>query len=318
MHFSLQVRLRSPILLTHRQVRWAHGPVSPKLETLMKLKLPLASALFSAALAVLAPLLATSIAFADTLDDIKARGKVIVAIDPTFAPYEFTDSSGKIVGYNPGHHGGRRQEDRRDPRVPEDGVQRHHSRAARQVVRPRGFFVERTAERAKRVSFTVPFGKSANVVLARAGESRVPATATVESLAGLTAVVKAATAPEKLLKEFNATLAGKGLAPIQIVSLDTVEQTITALLAKRGDFVFDDITVLGAAMQQNPGKLRSAGELGAAQWMAWATRPDDTRLNKLISEVILGMQKSGELSALQKKHLGVTIVVPEADFIPKP
>jgi polar amino acid transport system substrate-binding protein len=284
----------------------------------MKLKLPLASALFSAALAVLAPLLATSIAFADTLDDIKARGKVIVAIDPTFAPYEFTDSSGKIVGYTPAIM---------EAVAKKIGVILEYQKMAFNGIIPgllaksfdlEGSSLNVTAERAKRVSFTVPFGKSANGVLARAGESRVPATATVESLAGLTAVVKAATAPEKLLKEFNATLAGKGLAPIQIVSLDTVEQTITALLAKRGDFVFDDITVLGAAMQQNPGKLRSAGELGAAQWMAWATRPDDTRLNKLISEVILGMQKSGELSALQKKHLGVTIVVPEADFIPKP
>ena len=147
--------------------------------------------------------------------------------------------------------------------------------------------------------------------------TRIPATATVESLAGLTAAVKAATAPEKQLKEFNATLAGKGLAPIQIVSLDTVEQTVSALIAKRADFVFDDITVLGAAMKQYPGNLRAAGELGATQWMAWATRPDDARLNKFVSDVILGMQKSGELAALQKQHLGVVVVVPEADFIPK-
>ena len=40
-------------------------------------------------------------AHADALDDIKARGKMIVAIDPTFAPFEFTDASGTIVGFDP-------------------------------------------------------------------------------------------------------------------------------------------------------------------------------------------------------------------------
>ena len=40
-------------------------------------------------------------AFADAFDDIKAKGKIVVAIDPTFAPFEYTDSAGKIVGYDP-------------------------------------------------------------------------------------------------------------------------------------------------------------------------------------------------------------------------
>jgi polar amino acid transport system substrate-binding protein len=285
------------------------------LEKLMKLKTKFAAALFSGALAAL--VLAPSLAAADTLDDIKSRGKIVVAIDPTFAPYEFTDSSGKIVGYTPAIM---------EAVARKIGVSLEYEKMAFNGIIPgllaksfdlEGSSLNVTAERAKRVMFTVPFGKSANGVLTRVDDSRVPAVTTVESLAGLTAIVKAATAPEKLLKEFNTTLAAKGLVPIQIVSLDTVEQTITALLAKRGDFVFDDITVLGAAMQQNPGKLRGAGELGATQWMAWATRPDDARLNKVISDVILGMQKSGELAALQKKYLGVTVVVPEANFIPK-
>ena len=81
--------------------------------------------------------------------------------------------------------------------------------------------------------------------------------------------------------------------------------------------MFDDITVLGAAMQQNPGKFRTAGEAGPAQWLAWATRPDDDRLNKVVSDVILELQKSGQLTALQKKHLGATFAVPAADFVPK-
>jgi polar amino acid transport system substrate-binding protein len=281
----------------------------------MRVKLNSAAALLAGYLAcmVIAPLHAA----ADTLDDVKARGKMVVAVDPTFPPFEFTDNTGKIVGYTPAimEAVGKKL-----------GVAIEYQKIAFNGIIPgllaKSFDMESsslnvTAERAKRVKFTVPFAKSANGVLTRADDNRIRMPATLEGLAGLTAVVKAATAPEKQLKEFNAVLASKGLAPITILSLDTVEQTIAALLAKRGDFVFDDLTVLGGAMQQNAGKLRAAGELGASQWMAWATRPDDIRLNTAISDVILGLQKTGELAALQKTHLGVVMVVPEGDFVPK-
>lgn len=269
-------------------------------------------------LGAMAALLAVPMAVhADTLDDIKAKGKMVVAIDPTFAPYEVTDSAGKIVGYTP---------EIMQTVAKRLGVKLEYQTMSFNGIIPgllaksfdlEGSSLNVTAERAKRVSFTVPFGKTVNAVLARGDDSRFAKPATVESLAGLTAIVKATSTPEKLLKEFNTSLGAKNLAPIKILSLDTVEQTISALQAKRGDFVFDDITVLSAAMQQNPGKFRTAGEVGPSQWMAWATRKDDARLNKFVSDVILDMQKSGELSALQKKHLGVAFSVPASDFIPK-
>lgn len=281
----------------------------------MKITFSRATAVFAGYLLCL--VLAPSHAAADTLDEVKARGKMVVAVDPTFPPFEYIDANGKIVGYTPAIM---------DAVGKKLGVAIEYQKMAFNGIIPgllaKSFDMESsslnvTAERAKRVKFTVPFAKSVNGVMTRADDSRLHTPATVESLAGLTAAVKATTAPEKQLKEFNTQLSSKGLQPITILSLDTVEQTVSALLAKRADFVFDDITVLGGAMQQNTGKLRMAGELGASQWMAWATRPDDARLNSAISEVILSLQKSGELAALQKTHLGVTMVVPETNFIPK-
>src|SRR6478609_9253371 len=57
--------------------------------------------LTAALAACLAFALAQGPAAADALSDLKAKGKIVVAIDPTFSPFEFTDSSGKIVGYDP-------------------------------------------------------------------------------------------------------------------------------------------------------------------------------------------------------------------------
>jgi polar amino acid transport system substrate-binding protein len=162
----------------------------------------------------------------------------------------------------------------------------------------------------------VPYSRTVNGVLVR-NESPIKSNVTVEALAGLTGAVKSATVPEKILREFNTTLSAKGLAPIKILSVDSVDQTISTLQGKRADFVFDDITVLSAAMRANSGAFRQVGNLGPSQWIAWATRPDDKRLNQLISDQILAMQASGMLGTLQDKYLGVKVDVPSKDFVPK-
>ncbi|MGH8782569.1 transporter substrate-binding domain-containing protein [Paraburkholderia sp.] len=255
-------------------------------------------------------------AHADTLDDIKSRGTMTVAIDPTFAPYEYTDANNNIVGFDPAIMAAVAKH---------LGVKIEYQRMAFSGIIPgllahsfdiEGSALNVTAERAKRLAYVVPTSKTVNGALVRSDFRKIPEKATIESLAGLTAAVKSASAPEQILKQFNETLKAKGLAPITLISVDSVDQTVAALMTRRADFVFDDMTVLAGVIKQNPGKLKSTGELGPSQWIAWATRPDDTRLNKAISEQIMAMKKSGELARLQKANLGVSFDTPTSDFIP--
>ncbi|MCQ3014353.1 hypothetical protein NLO83_01840 [Pseudomonas tremae] len=59
---------------------------------------------FALVAAALAVSLHAPLSSADTLDDVKACGTLVVAIDPTFAPYEYTDDSGAItVSVQPMH-----------------------------------------------------------------------------------------------------------------------------------------------------------------------------------------------------------------------
>jgi polar amino acid transport system substrate-binding protein len=276
------------------------------------------SSLALAAVLPFAALIHTVAASADTLDDIKSRGTMTVGIDPTFAPYEYTDANNNIVGFDPAilaavaNH---------------LGVKIEYQRLAFSGIIPgllahsfdiEGSALNVTAERAKRLAYVVPTSKTVNGALVRADFKKIPAKATIESLAGLTAAVKSASAPEQILKQFNETLNAKGLAPITLISVDSVDQTVAALMTRRADFVFDDITVLAGVIKQNPGKLKSTGELGPSQWIALATRPDDTRLNKAISDEIIAMKKSGELARLQKASLGVSFDTPTSGFIPQP
>lgn len=272
------------------------------------------------ALAALLPFVALThslAANADTLDDIKARGVMTVGIDPTFAPYEYTDASNNIVGFDPAILAAVAKH---------LGVKIEYQRLAFNGIIPgllahsfdiEGSALNVTAERAKRLAYVVPTSKTVNGALVRADFTKIPAHATVESLAGLTAAVKSASAPEQILKQFNEMLKAKGLAQITLISVDSVDQTVAALMTRRADFVFDDMTVLAGVIKQNPDKLKSTGELGPSQWIAWATRPDDTRLNKAISDEIIAMKNSGELARLQKANLGMTFDTPTADFIPK-
>ncbi|UYP29518.1 transporter substrate-binding domain-containing protein [Pseudomonas sp. Z8(2022)] len=256
-------------------------------------------------------------AAADSLDDIKAKGTLTVAIDPTFAPYEYTDADGNIIGYTPEIM----------KRVAERlGVTLQYQKMSFGGIIPsliagsvdaEGSSLNVTAERAEKVLFTVPFGKSVNAVLMRADDERIGEGAlTLEALSGLTAAVKTTTAPEQLLKQFNQDLQAQGLAPIKLVSVDSVDQTLATLMTRRADFVFDDITVLGGLSQRLPGKLKQVGELGDSQWISWATRKEDQRLNQVINDEITALKQSGELTKLQQEHLGVTFELPSENFIP--
>ncbi|MFH8135548.1 transporter substrate-binding domain-containing protein [Pantoea osteomyelitidis] len=256
---------------------------------------------------------------ADTLSDIKSSGKITVGIDPTFPPYEYTNDKGEIVGYSVAIM----QSFAKDL-----GVKLEFQKTAFSGILPglisgsfnaEGSSLNVTAERAKKVLFTVPYSKTVNGVLVRQDETKnfSGKTLSAEDLSGLRGAVKSTSVPEQILKGLNETLNKEGKKPITIVSVDTLDQTVSTLMTKRADFVVDDISVLAPVVKKYPTKVAQVGEVGPSQWMAWATRKDDASLNKAISDHILAMQKQGELTELQKQYLGTSFTVPAANFIPQ-
>lgn len=254
-------------------------------------------------------------AHAEALDDIKARGKMIVAIDPTFAPFEFTDASGRIVGF--------------DPAVLELVAEGMGVEIDYQVMGFSGiipgliagsFDFTATAlavrkERAERIDFTVPVAAGVSGVLRRGGDAKVAGTAP-EDLSGLKAAVKATTQPEQVLQGFNEELAQKGMAPIELLSLETVEQTIAALTAGRVDFVADDIAVLATVIKERSDDLEIVGTVGPSVYISWGTNKDDPALNAALNEQIIALKESGKLAELHMEYFGVTFDLPNENFIP--
>jgi polar amino acid transport system substrate-binding protein len=253
----------------------------------------------------------------DALDEIKARGKMIVAIDPTFAPFEYTDASGKIVGYDPAIL----------ELIAKDlGVEIEYQQMAFSGIIPgliAGSFdftasaLSVTAERAQKIDFTLPMAEGVNVVLKRADDASI--TTDVASLAGKRIGVKANTQPEQVMKGISDELVAQGKTAIEFLSIDTVEQTISALATKRVDFVVDDQIVLAQVVRERPeAKLEIVGPVGPKTYISWGTNKSDPKLNAYLNEQIKKLKADGTLKELQSEHFfGITFdQLPESDFIP--
>jgi polar amino acid transport system substrate-binding protein len=261
--------------------------------------------------------LASGPARADAYDDIMRRGKMIVAIDPTFAPYETTDSSGNVIGYNP---------DLLAAIAAQWGVEIDYQVMAFGGVIPgliAGSFdftataLNITAKRARKIAYTIPVAWTVNAVLRRKGDATVEGSA-VDQLSGLACAVKQSTQPERMIRDFNKQLGVAGKPEIGLLSFETIEQAIAALVDHRVACVVDDKTVLLRAIAKRPDAgLELVGEIGARAMMGWGTNKSDPKLTEALTRSLRLLRASGIMGALQEAHLGYRMDdLPVSNFIP--
>jgi len=264
--------------------------------------------------AALAASLLSGAAHADALDDIKSRGTIIVAIDPTFPPFEFTDESGKVVGY--------------DPELIEAVAEGLGVKVEYQVMAFSGIIpgliagafdmtptLNVTAERAGKIDYVIPTASSVNAVLAIEGGAVT--SAKIEDLAGKTCAVKQTTQPEQMMMAFNEKLAADGKPEVELLGFETIEQTIAALAEKRADCVVDDKSVLYEAMTKRKDLgLTVVGELGGVTPIGWGVNKANPSLTAALSDGLKALKASGKFDEIQMKYFGYTTALPESDFVP--
>lgn len=254
-------------------------------------------------------------AMADALDDIKAKGKMVVAIDPTFPPFEFTDSAGKVTGYDP---------ELIELAAAGLGVKVEYQVMAFSGIIPgliAGSFdltptLNVTAERAKKIDYVIPTASSVNAVLTL--KDSAVKSSKIEDLAGKRCAVKQTTQPEQMMKAMNDGLKSAGKPVVDIIGFETIEQTIAALAEKRVDCVVDDKSVLFEAIgKRKDVPLALAGEIGGVQPIGWGVNKANPKLTAALSAELKKLKTKGTFAELQKKYFGYTTDLPESDFIPK-
>lgn len=253
---------------------------------------------------------------ADTMDEVKKRGTLIVGTEAAYVPYEFF-KDGKIIGYDP---------EIADVMTGNLGVKAQFIDTQWSGVIP-ALYARKfdciisgmtiTKERTEKVLFSMPYADASNVVLLRADEKVV---ATADDLSGKTIGVQLGSAAANIIKVFEAKLkaAGKpGYADVK--QYEHYPEAYQDLLNKRIDAVVNSRSTLLVVMRDAPNKFKTIpGISDITAYFGMAFRKEDAVLRDYVNAQLLAMKQDGRLTALQQKWFGSIMETPNTvpDLLP--
>lgn len=256
---------------------------------------------------------------ADLLDDIKARGEIVVATEARYTPFEMLEN-GKIVGYGkdildeimkdlPGVK--LKQLD-----LPFQGILAGLSTKRYDFV---ATSLTITKARAANYAFTYPISTASVAILKRKGDNSIQSP---QDMVGKIAGTQAGSPQLEILKQYETkTLlptVGKGIKAIQ--EFTDYNEAYAALAAHRVDFVPQAVPNLAPVVKERPELFEIVQPpFGPDTYYAWAGRKDadSARLVQFFSDQIEKLHKSGKLAELQKKWFGFTMDIPTG-YVPEP
>jgi polar amino acid transport system substrate-binding protein len=245
---------------------------------------------------------------ADTMDEVKKRGTLIVGMEVAYVPYEFF-KDGKIIGYDP---------DIIELAMPKLGVKAQLVDTAWNGIIP-ALYAKKfdciisamtiTKERADKVLFSMPYADASNVMFLRADETRFKSG---DDMSGKTVGVQLGSAAAGIVKDFEAKLKVKGLAGYkEVKQYEHYPEAYQDLLNKRLDVVINSKSTLLVVMHDAPGKFKMMpGVSDITAYFGMAFRKEDAALRDFFNGQLTDMKKDGRLASLQKKWFGDTMATP--------
>jgi polar amino acid transport system substrate-binding protein len=259
-------------------------------------------------------LLGSSFASAGLWDDIKKKGKVVVATEAQYYPFEFLEG-GKIVGYH---------KDILDQIIKAWGVQMEQLDLPFTGILPgllqKKYDFVATAliinpERAGRYAFTMPLAEVKVGVLKRKGDAKVKS---VNDLTGLVVgTVPPTGGPAQFFVKYNESLKASGKAAADVKNFQSSPDIAVALANRQVDVMVDSVPPLLGAMKTSPDSFELLGTIGEPFWEGWVTRPEDTDLRDAINAEIKKLRDAGTLKQLQQKWFGYVMPdIPTSGYLP--
>jgi polar amino acid transport system substrate-binding protein len=253
---------------------------------------------------------------ADTLEEVKKRGTLMVGTEAAYVPYEFF-KDGKIIGYDP---------DIADLMVPKIGTKAQFIDTAWSGIIPAlyaGKFdciisaMTITKERAEKVLFSMPYADASNVILLRADEASIK---TADDLSGKTVGVQLGSAAAGVIKVFEAKLKAEGKPGFtDVKQYEHYPEAYQDLLNKRTDAVVNSKSGLMVVMRDAPGKFKVLpGVSDITAYFGMAFRKEDGALRDFVNIQLAAMKQDGTLAKLQEKWFGGTMDTPNTvpDVLP--
>ncbi|TGD61429.1 transporter substrate-binding domain-containing protein [Tabrizicola sp. WMC-M-20] len=227
-------------------------------------------------------------AMADTLDNIKARGKVVIGIQGDNPPFGFLDSTGKNDGYDA---------DLAALFAKSLGVElelvivtNQNRIAALQAGKVDALFATLgiSAERAKSLQYSIPYAEDSMPLIA----AKDAGIADVAAMNGLTIGVPKGSSQENLIPE---------LAPgAKMLSFDDDSANIQALLSGQVDAVAANQFAIGRIEENAPGKFAVKLVL-ATNYKGVGTVLGDVEINATVNAFLEGVKADGTMETLYQK-----------------
>jgi polar amino acid transport system substrate-binding protein len=253
---------------------------------------------------------------ADTLEEVKKRGTLMIGTEAAYVPYEFV-KDGKIIGYDP---------DIIDIMIKNLGVKADVIDTAWAGIIPSLYAnkfdciisaMTMTKERAEKVLFSMPYAEATNVILLRADEDRIK---TADDLSGKVIGVQLGSAAAGIIKVFETKLkdAGKpGFAEVK--QYEHYPEAYQDLLNKRVDAVVNSKSTMLVVMHDAPGKFKMiSGITDITAYFGMAFRKEDAALRDFVNTQLAALKADGTLSKLQEKWFGTAMETPNTvpDLLP--
>lgn len=243
---------------------------------------------------LLAGSLATQPASANTLDEIRDRGTLVVGVKTDFPPFGYVNSSGTNVGFDVdlAHEFAKRLLG--DP----DAVEFVSVTSGNRIPFLQSNKIDMimasmtiTDSRAEVVDFSEPYFLSGSLVMVPA-DSEITG---VEDLNGKTVAIIQGSVQDRLVEE---------RAPdAERVKFGKVSETVMALMTGRADaYVHDDIVILSVAAE-NPG-VKAVGEPFEPLPYGLAVRKGESEISAWMDETLAAMREDGTFDELWTKHFG--------------
>ncbi len=245
---------------------------------------------------------------ADTLDEMKKKGEMVVGMEAAYVPYEFF-KDGQIVGYDC---------DIARKVAEKIGVKATFIDTDWAGIIPalyaRKFDVIMSAmtitqERAQKVLFAMPYADASVVIFLRANDTSIK---TADDLAGKPVGAQLGSAAAKVADSFSAKLKAEGKPGLSEIKLyEHYPEAYLDLTNHRTDGVLNSLSTLAVVMKDQPGKFRMIGGVQDIKaYFGFAFRKEDERVRNIANGVLADMKASGELDALQVKWFGTKMDTP--------
>lgn len=247
---------------------------------------------------------------ADTLDDIKSRGELVVGMEVAYKPFEYFQD-GQVVGFDV-------------------DVAKHVADALRVKLKTvdaawagilpallekkfdvvlSGMTI--TADRMKKVNFSQPVAVGSVVFLVRKNDDKINK---ADDVSGKVVATQLGSIGDRVAKQFQAKLVAAGKPGYSNFKLyDAFPETYLELSNGRVDAVAGALPVLQSVVTERPGRYKIVtGIQDIEAYLGMAVRKEDESLLKFVNEQIDALKKSGKLAQLQVKWFGGLQTVPDS------